>query len=95
VRYMTGGFLMRLNRLTQQLEPELATSWKLSNDGRTISFQLREGLHFSDGTTFSADDVAYTLQRLMDPNLHSTTGDAFRSGMASCRRKSQVPTRSP
>ena len=80
VRYMTGGFLLRLNRLTQRLDPELATSWKVSKDGRTISFQLREGLHFSDGTAFSAEDVAYTMQRLMDPGLHSTTGDAFRSG---------------
>ena len=80
VRYLTGGFLMRVNRLTQELEPELATSWKLSKDGRTISFQLREGIHFSDGTAFTADDVAFTLQRLMDPGTHSPTGDAFRSG---------------
>jgi peptide/nickel transport system substrate-binding protein len=80
VRYVTGGFLLRLNRLTQELEPEVATSWKLSKDGRTISFQLREGLHFSDGTPFSAADVAFTMQRMMDPSLHSATGDAFRSG---------------
>ena len=80
VRYITGGFLMRLNRLTQRLEPELATSWKVSKDGRTISFHLREGLRFSDGTLFSAEDVAFTMQRLMDPSLHSPTGDAFRSG---------------
>jgi peptide/nickel transport system substrate-binding protein len=80
IRYMTGGVLMRLNRLTQQLEPELATSWKISNGGTTISFKLREGLVFSDGTPFTAEDVAYTVQQLMDPNLHSPTGDAFRSG---------------
>ena len=80
LRYMTGGFLMRLNRLTQRLDPELATSWKVSKDGRTISFQLREGVRFSDGTPFSAEDVAFTMQRLMDPGLHSPTGDAFRSG---------------
>jgi len=71
---------MRVNRLTQKLEPELATSWKVSKDGRTISFELRPGLHFSDGTPFSADDVAFTMQRMMDPDLHSATGDAFRSG---------------
>ncbi len=80
VRYLTGGFLMRVNRLTQKLEPELATSWKVSKDGRTISFELRQGLHFSDGTPFTADDVAFTMQRMMDPDLHSATGDAFRSG---------------
>jgi peptide/nickel transport system substrate-binding protein len=79
VRYLTGGVLVRVNRLTQDLEPELATSWKVTNGGKTITFQLRDGLRFSDGTPFSADDVAYTMQQLMDPALHSPTGDAFRS----------------
>jgi peptide/nickel transport system substrate-binding protein len=80
IRYLTGGVLLRVNRLTQQPEPELATSWKLTNAGKTITFKLRDNLRFSDGTTFSADDVAYTVQQLMDPALHSPTGDAFRSG---------------
>jgi len=79
VRYLTGGVLVRVNRLTQDLEPELATSWKVTNGGKTITFQLRDGLRFSDGTPFSADDVASTMQQLMDPALHSPTGDAFRS----------------
>ena len=79
IRYLTGGVLVRVNRMTQELEPELATSWKVSNGGKTITFQLRDGLRFSDGTPFSADDVAFTMQQLMDPALHSPTGDAFRS----------------
>ena len=79
VRYLTGGVLVRVNRLTQELEAELATSWKVTNAGKTITFQLRNGLRFSDGPPFSADDVAYTMQQLMDPALHSPTGDAFRS----------------
>ncbi len=80
VRYLTGGVLARINRSSQDLEPELATSWKVTNGGKTITFKLRDGLRFSDGTPFSADDVAYTMQQLMDPALHSPTGDAFRSG---------------
>src|SRR5579871_6107857 len=80
VRYLTGGVLLRVNRLTQEAEPELATSWKVTDGGKTITFKLRDGLHFSDGTPFSADDVAYTVQQLMDPALHSPTGDSFRSG---------------
>jgi peptide/nickel transport system substrate-binding protein len=51
----------------------------VTNGGKTITFQVRDGLRFSDGTPFSADDVAYTMQQLMDPALHSPTGDAFRS----------------
>lgn len=80
VRYLTGGVLIRVNRLTQQLEPELATRWKLLDGGRSIQFQLREGLSFSDGTPFTATDVAYTMESLMDPAVHSSTGDSFRSG---------------
>jgi peptide/nickel transport system substrate-binding protein len=80
IRYLTGGVLVRVNRQTQQLEPELAESWKVSKDGRQITFKLRQGIVFSDGTAFSAADVAYTVQQLMDPGLHSATGDAFRSG---------------
>ncbi len=80
IRYLTGGVLIRLNRQTQALEPGLATSWRLSKDGRTITLQLRKGLYFSDGTPFTSEDVAYTMKMLMDPQLHSATGDAFRSG---------------
>ena len=80
IRYLTGGVLVRLNRQTQQLEPELAESWKISKDGREISFHLRSGIAFSDGTPFTAEDVAYTMRQLMDPALHSPSGDAFRSG---------------
>jgi peptide/nickel transport system substrate-binding protein len=87
VRYLTGGVLLRMNRQTQALEPELAQSWKVSKDGRQITFQLRSGISFSDGTPFSADDVAYTVQQLMDPALHSPTGDAFRSGPGNTETK--------
>src|SRR6266436_2653908 len=79
IRYLTGGVLIRLNRQTQALEPGLAVSWKVTPDGRTIKFHLRTGLHFSDGTPFTSDDVAYTMKALMDPQLHSPTGDSFRS----------------
>ena len=80
VRYLTGGVLMRVNRKTQNIEPELAESWKISKDARQITLKLRSGIRFSDGTPFSSEDVAFTVQKLMDPELHSPTGDAFRSG---------------
>src|ERR1022692_718988 len=35
VRYLTGGVLVRINRHTQNLEPELAESWTVSKDGRS------------------------------------------------------------
>jgi peptide/nickel transport system substrate-binding protein len=80
VRYLTGGVLIRVNRQTQALEPALAESWQVSRDGRKVTFHLRKGLYFSDGTPFSSADVAYTMKLLMDPETHSATGDAFRTG---------------
>ena len=85
IRYLTGGVLVRVNRSNQQLEPELATSWKIGGGGKSIVFQLRPGLLFSDGTPFSAEDVVYTMNVLLDPALHSATGDAFQAGGGAVR----------
>jgi peptide/nickel transport system substrate-binding protein len=80
VRYLTGGVLLRLNRDSQKLEPELATAWQLSKDGMGITFSLRSSIYFSDGTPFTAEDVKYTIDQLMRPELQSPTADSFRSG---------------
>src|SRR5258708_4947488 len=87
IRYLTGGVLVRANRKTQELEPELAESWKVSKDGKQVTFKLRHGITFSDGSPFFSEDVAFTMQRLMDPALHSSTGDAFRSGSGTVSSK--------
>lgn len=80
VSYLTGGVLVRVNRITQKAQGELATDWKLLDGGKRIRFRLRQGVRYSDGTPFSSADVAYTMQQLMDPALHTAVGDAFRSG---------------
>ncbi len=78
-RLLSGGSLVRIDHVTQKPEPELARSWKVEAGGRRIVFQLREGVSFSNGTPFTAEDVAFTLRRLADPNLHSSVADGFRS----------------
>jgi peptide/nickel transport system substrate-binding protein len=93
IRYLTGGVLIRVNRLTQEAGPELATSWKISNEGKTITFKLRDGVRFSDNSPFTAADVAYTMQQLMDPALHSPTGDSFRSGQGKVETHVLAPNR--
>lgn len=79
VRYLTGGVLIRINRYTQELEPGLAESWKISDGGTRIAFHLRHGVRFSDGSPFSAADVAYTIRQLNNPALHSPLADEFRA----------------
>ncbi len=51
---------------SSELEGRLAKSWAFSDGGRTLTFQLREGVKFHDGTTFDAEDVVFTFQRLID-----------------------------
>lgn len=89
VRYLTGGVLIRVNRKTQENQPELATSWKVTENGRRITFKLRQGVQFSDGSPFTSDDVVATITALMDPKLHSSTGDAFRAGSGKVLAQSQ------
>lgn len=56
-----------------QLAPALATSWTLVDDV-TWQFELRRGVTFHDGSSFTADDVIYTFERLLDSSLLSTQG---------------------
>lgn len=79
VRYLTGGVLVRINRVTGNVEPELAESWSLADGGRAITFRLRPGLRFSDGAPLTSADVARTLARALDPKEGSPAGDAFRA----------------
>jgi peptide/nickel transport system substrate-binding protein len=79
VRYLTGATLFRIDRVTDKLRPELAESWSVDKKGRSISFRLRAGLKFSDGTPLTTDDVARTLRMAFDPRNASPVGDTFRS----------------
>jgi peptide/nickel transport system substrate-binding protein len=51
--------------------PELATEWKVSDDGLTWTFKLRDGVKFHSGKDFSSADVVYTFKRLLDEKTGS------------------------
>jgi peptide/nickel transport system substrate-binding protein len=51
--------------------PDIARSWTVSADGLTYDFILKEGVRFQDGTALSADDVAFTIEKIQDPALKS------------------------
>ena len=50
---------------TFQLKPLLATSWKYADD-TTLEFELRQGVTFHDGSPFTADDVVYTVNSVLN-----------------------------
>ena len=55
--------LVRYNR-DLEIEPALATSWEIGDDGVTWTFSLRKDVTFHDGAPFTADDVIASLQRV-------------------------------
>jgi peptide/nickel transport system substrate-binding protein len=91
IRYLTGGVLIRLNRSTQQLEAELAASWKVLDQGRRIDFVLRRNVNFSDGAPFGPADVVATIQRLTRPGLQSGIADTFRAEGGEIRAQTTSP----
>src|SRR6267154_3816250 len=69
------GDLIEINRSSQQTEPALAKSWKISADGRIFTLQLRKGTRFSDGNPFDADDVLFSFRVYMDEAVDSPQRD--------------------
>lgn len=58
---------------TFALQPMLAESWTVSEDGLAWTFRLRQGVKFHHGTGMSAQDVVYSYTRILDPALGSPT----------------------
>lgn len=48
------------------IQPSLAESWEVSNDGLTITFKLQADVQFSDGSPLNADAVIYSFERLLE-----------------------------
>jgi peptide/nickel transport system substrate-binding protein len=51
--------------------PALAESWSTSADGRVWTFKLRQNVKWHDGTEFTAEDVKYSLDRILSPETRS------------------------
>jgi len=57
--------------------PRLAESWEMSADGLEITWKLRQGIQFHDGTPFNADAVKFTFDRILKPETGAPTGLAL------------------
>ena len=83
--YSVFGFLydglINENPLTSKLEPGLAESW--TEDRQRIVVTLREGLKWSDGQPFTADDVVFSYNEIyLNPKIPAPTQDALRIGQS-------------
>ncbi|MCI8983183.1 MAG: ABC transporter substrate-binding protein [Hungatella sp.] len=57
--------------------PSLAKSWDISPDGLVYTFHLRDDVTFHNGARFTADDVVYTVERMMNPSTAALNTDFF------------------
>lgn len=66
-RQITQG-LVGFKPGTPDVQPELATKWTPSKDGKTWTFDLRKNVKFTDGTAFNAKAVCKNFERMFDQN---------------------------
>jgi len=59
--------LLKYKDDSTEVEPSLAESWTISDDGLTYTFKLRQGVKFHDGTDFNAEAVKFNIDRQCPP----------------------------
>ena len=55
-----------------QFNPQLAESWTIADDQKSVTFKLRAGATFHDGTPINAEAIKFNVERMMDPDINTT-----------------------
>jgi peptide/nickel transport system substrate-binding protein len=71
--------LVRINKVSQEVEPWLAESWTRSADGRRYTLKLRPGVVFSDGQPFTSADVLFAFRAVYDEKTGSNLADSLQT----------------
>ncbi len=93
ISLLTQAPLVRINRISSQPEPWLASGWTTSDDGRSITVSLREGVTWSDGAPFDADDVVFSVRAATDPGVHGPIADGLKVAHTPIAVKALTPHR--
>ena len=80
VATLTQARLVRINRVTGDVEPWLAASWTRAADGLRYTLTLRPNVTFSDGHPFTSDDVLFSFEALYDDKVASVLADSLTAG---------------
>ncbi|NLG28065.1 MAG: peptide ABC transporter substrate-binding protein [Chloroflexi bacterium] len=68
MNYMMFAALVRLNDKLE-IEPDLAESWTVSDDGMTYTFKIKADAKWSDGSPLTANDFEWSIKRNLDPKM--------------------------
>ncbi len=60
-----------------KIVPSLAEKWEISDDGKTYTFHLKKGVKFHNGEELKADDVLFTIEKMMDPKQAAVNSFQF------------------
>jgi peptide/nickel transport system substrate-binding protein len=77
VTLLTQARLVRVNRVTDEVEPWLAEGWTAAADGVTYTVTLRPGVKFSDGQPLTSADVAFSFRLAYDDAVKSGIGQTL------------------
>jgi peptide/nickel transport system substrate-binding protein len=80
---LTYDYMISYNMENMAPEPGLATSWDTSDDGRTWTFHIRDGVKWSDGEPLTAADIAYTYNRVIDGGPEAASWSSYLRGATS------------
>lgn len=61
----------------REIEPDLAERWEISDDGLTYTFYLRKGVRFHDGVEFTAEDIQFTIDEIINSKNNSPHRSRF------------------
>ena len=78
-----GGTLLAINPETNELEPYLAEDYQVSDDGKTMTFKIRQGVVFTDGTPLTAKVYKDTFDRILNPETGATVAASLIAGIES------------
>jgi peptide/nickel transport system substrate-binding protein len=78
---LTYDYLVGYSMTDMSPAPDLATKWTTSPDGKTWTFTVRSGVKFSDGVPLTAQDVAYTFNRVLHGKTEQASWISYLNGV--------------
>lgn len=80
---LTYDYMITYSMEDMSPEPGLAESWETSEDGLTWTFDIREGVLWSDGEPLTAADIAFTYNRILDGGPEASTWGSYLTSVTS------------